>query len=171
MNLFGEKVILRAVETADRDILKSLINDPEIEGQLGGKSFPVSDFTQENWIKSLAQEQNVSRYMVVSRESNETAGTIIMNDIDYVNGNAQIHIKLKPQFQGKGLGTDAIKLLVKYAFQELRLECIYAYIIDYNQASLKLVEACGFEIEGRLRKRIFKNGTFYDQYAVSILKG
>lgn len=63
---------------------------------------------------------------------------------------------LKDGSRGKGYGTEAVTMLVKYAFEELRLNCIHANILSYNASSIKLFELCGFVKEGVLRFRIFK---------------
>ena len=59
--------------------------------------------------------------------------------------------------------------MVKYCFEELRLYCIFAYINEYNEASQRLFEKCGFEKEGIMRGRIYKNGNHYDVFSYSIL--
>jgi RimJ/RimL family protein N-acetyltransferase len=69
--------------------------------------------------------------------------------------------------RGKGYGTDAVNTMVQYAFKELRLNCICANILSYNEASVKLFERCGFKREGVLRQRVFKKGHFVDMLAYS----
>nr|WP_308742849.1 GNAT family protein [uncultured Anaerocolumna sp.] len=170
MFLSGEKVILRAIELSDKDILRNMINDGEMEYLLGGWSFPVSDMKQEEWIKSIDSEPYVLRCMIDDKQEHSTAGTVILSDIDYINGTAEIHIKLLKSFRGKGFGTDTIKTMVRYAFSELRLQCIYAHINDYNIGSHKLFEKSGFIKEGVLRSRIYKNGTYHNLFVYSILK-
>jgi len=62
-------------------------------------------------------------------------------------------------------------LTVEYAFNELRLNCIYAHINSYNENSQKLFEKCGFEQEGLQRNRVYKEGNYHDVYSYSILRG
>lgn len=170
MNIIGDKVILRAIEITDKEILLDIINDSETEYSLGGWTFPVSSLHQDEWIKAQKPNEQILRCMIDDKQNNKTLGTVILSNIDYKNGNAEIHIKLIRDVRGKGFGTDTINTLVKYTFNELRLHCIYAHINAFNLSSRKLFEKCGFKKEGILRSRIFKKGNYHDVFILSILK-
>lgn len=170
MFIYGEFIVLRAVEEADNSMLLSLINDPDTEMMLGGSSWPVSESEQLRWFEEQEQNHDVLRCIIALKENGNALGTIILSDIDQKNGTAQVHIKLsKDGGRGKGYGTDAVKTLIRYAFRELRLNCIYAYILSYNVVSIRLFEKCGFKKDGILRERAFKNGRFIDLLAYSVL--
>jgi len=72
--------------------------------------------------------------------------------------------------QGKGFGSDALNTITKYAFSELRLNCIYAEVLSYNSISQRTFEKCGFHKDGLLRSRVYKNGEYIDVLSYSILK-
>ncbi len=170
MIIHGEKVLLRAVEEADNQLLLSLINDPDTEMMLGGSSWPVSEAEQLKWFEHQERSRDVLRCIVALKEDGKAIGTIILSDIDQKNATGHIHIKMsKDGGRGKGYGTDAVNTLVQYAFDELRLNCIYANILSYNEASIKLFERCRFKRDGVLRQRVFKKGTFFDLLAYSRL--
>ena len=171
VNIVGERVYFRAVELEDKELLLEMMNDEETEHNLGGWSFPTSNLNQEEWIRSIRNEANILRCIIVHKEEQLSLGTIILTDIDYKNGNAEIHIKLSKQVRSKGYGVESIRLLTCYAFEELRLHCIYAHVNSYNNASIKLFEKCGFSKEGILRDRIFKQGNYHGIYSYSLLKG
>ena len=171
MNIYGERIVLRAINVSDAELLLKLINDPETESMLGGFSFPVSMDGQMKWIGSQTGRNDTLRCIVATKEDEASGlGTVILSDIDYVNGVAQVHIKMdKEKGRGHGYGTDAIKTIVDYAFRELRLNCIYANVLDYNVPSQKLFRKCGFRREGILRSRVFKGGRFVDVISFSRL--
>lgn len=169
MELKGNKVLLRAIELYDKDILKELMNDSETEYFLSGSSFPVSNHQQEEWIRSRKIDKGHLRYMIEDKEEKFTVGTVILSNIDYINGNGEIHIKIKKDYHGKGYGFECISLVVSYGFKELRLRCIYAIINEYNFSSTKLFEKVGFKKEGLLRSRIYKNGAYHNQVVYSML--
>lgn len=169
MTIKGEKVLLRAIEFDDADILRQMINDGEIERMMWGYSFPVARHQQVKWIENLANEKSVFRAII--DVDGVAVGTIILSDIDMRNGIAEMHIKLANACQrGKGYGTDAVSALVSYAFHELRLNCIYCRVKEDNIASQKLFEKCGFIKEGCLRSRVYRNGRHYDFYEYSVLR-
>lgn len=168
MNINGNKVLLRAIEPSDNELLVSIINDPEIEYMLGGWSFPVSLKNQEEWTNALKYNQNTLRCIIQLEKENIAIGVIMLTDIDYKNGNAEIHIKLvNNEIRGKGYGSDAVNTLVKYAFDELRLKLIFSRVNEYNELSKRMFIKCGFEIEGILKKRLFKCGKYFDVVSLS----
>ena len=169
MIIRGEKVILRAVEANDNAMLLSLINDPDTEMMLGGSSWPISEVDQLKWFDHLEKTKDILRCVIAMPDNNEAMGTIILSDIDQKNGTGHLHIKMSKQGRGKGYATDAVNVLVRYAFDELRLHCIYANILSYNDSSVHLFEKCGFKRDGILRARVYKNGRYVDVYAYSRL--
>lgn len=172
MNIFGESVILRAIEPSDGALLLELINDPDTENCLGGSSFPVSELAQAKWIGDQTGNRNVLRCIVARKENpREGLGTIILSDIDYKNGVAQIHIKLTANGgRRQGYGTDAVKALTRYAFEQLRLHCIYAHILSDNIPSQKLFKKCNYKKEGVLRCRVYKEGQYKDMVSYSCVR-
>lgn len=171
MNIYGEKTVLRAIELADKSLLLELINDPNTEKMLGGSSFPVSEAGQEKWIADQIGRDDVLRCIVADRNNpDQGIGTVILSDIDQKNGVAQVHVKLTATCHNKGYGSDAVKTLVNYAFKEMRLNCVYAHVLSYNEPSQNLFRKCGFRKEGILRARAYKDGTYVDAISYSILK-
>ena len=172
MNLYGDNVVLRAITQEDSILLFNMINDPDLEQMLGGSSYPVSMEKQVEWIQSQEEKKNILRCIIAKKESEKQGvGTIILSDIDRKNGTAQIHIKMdKVLGQRKGYGTDALKTIVQYAFNEMRLNCIYADVLEYNVPSQKLFEKCSFTKDGILRSRIYKNGGYRNIISYSLLK-
>ena len=73
-------------------------------------------------------------------------------------------------YWGQGLGSEALKLILRYGFDERGLNRIDAHINADNAASLRLHEKCGYKRKGVLRQAIFKNGRFKDVVVMSILK-
>ena len=170
MIIYGDKVLLRAVEEADNSLLLSLINDPDTEMMLGGSSWPISEAEQLKWFEHQERSRDVLRCIVALQDDGKAIGTIILSDIDQKNATGHIHIKMsKNGGRGKGYGTDAVNTMVRYAFDELRLNCIYANILSYNEVSIRLFERCGFKRDGILRHRVYKKGKFVDLIAYSRL--
>lgn len=171
MVIIGEKIILRGVESCDNKMLLSLINDPDTEMMLGGSSWPVSESEQLQWFERQEKSKTSLRCIIALKEDESNAvGTMILSEIDQKNGTGHIHIKMsKDGGRGKGYGTDALRSMTRYAFDELRLHCIFANILSYNEVSIRLFEKCGFQRDGVLRSRIYKKGQYFDMLAYSII--
>lgn len=163
--------MLRAIEPEDSAMLLRLINDPDTEQMLGGSSFPVSAASQAKWMEQQRTRDDVLRCVIVLPDKqDEGLGTVILSDIDQKNGTAQIHLKLDASARNKGYGTDAVCALTNYAFRQLRLQCIYADILSYNEVSQRLFTKCGFQREGVLRSRVYKGGKYCDIISYSCLE-
>jgi RimJ/RimL family protein N-acetyltransferase len=105
------------------------------------------------------------------KENNDFIGCIFLNHIDYHNRSAQEALFIgEKKHLGKGYGSEAILLMLKYAFLDRGLERISAIILEDNKASLRLHEKCGYVREGLLRKAGFKDGQFVNQIILSVLK-
>ena len=168
MNIQGNKVLLRALEPKDNQMLLKIINDEATEYMLGGWSFPVSQKSQEDWMNNLKNQSDTLRCAIDVNDS--AVGVVMLTSIDYKNGNAEVHIKLAvDNVRGKGYGTDALQTIIGYAFHELRLKCVYARVSKHNVISQRIFEKCGFTEEGILKSRIYKKGTYIDVVSFSII--
>lgn len=169
MYIKGNKILIRAIELKDAKLLCSMMNDPDIEQMMWGYSFPIAEHQQISWINNLPNDNRVFRGII--EVDKNAIGTIILTDIDYRNGCAEIHIKIGlDEIRRKGYGSDAVSALVSYCFNTLRLNCVYCRVKDDNIASQKMFTNCGFSKEGTLRARVFRDGKFHDFYEYSILK-
>lgn len=165
-----EDIILRAIEEEDLELLKDMMNDPEIENMVSGYSFPVSTFQQNKWFQNMQNNNNELR-LVIDSEKDGAIGAVMLTDIDWKNRNAAFHLKLcnKKNVRGRGYGTKATKAMIKYAFEQLNLHCLTTNNMEYNATIEALKEKCGFIKEGTLRERIFKNGRYYNTHVWSII--
>lgn len=169
MNLKGKKVYLRAVEKEDMEFLREMINDPEMESNVVGWSFPVSKYEQEKWFENQVQNKKDIRYIV--EVDGNRIGLITITNIDWKNRKACHGIKLySDEVRGKGYATDAVITIMKYAFEELQLNKLYSTILEYNIPSMNLYKKCGWSVDGVLRESTFKGNQYVNEVAVSILK-
>ena len=86
-------------------------------------------------------------------------------------GKGETYIFTNPTAQCKGIGTEAMKLLCRYGFEEIGLNKLYAYTNEDNAASIRLHQKVGYEIEGRLRQE-YKNseGVLKDRIYLGYLR-
>ncbi len=83
---------------------------------------------------------------------------------------AEIGYFLGELFWNKGIMTQAVNLITDYGFENLDIDRIYTGVFDYNLASQRVLEKCGFTKEATFRKAIFKNGKIYDEIRYAKLK-
>ena len=171
MNIKGKIVTLRAMEEEDQEMLRGMINDPEIEKMVGGYSFPVSREQQLNWFRANGNTQNNIRLIIETEEDGAIGFANIVN-IDWKNRSAFHGIKIaNKKFRARGIGTDTVMAIMKYAFEELQLNRLDGSIIKYNEPSRKLYcDKCGWQVEGVKRKSVFKLNEYHDELIVGILR-
>ena len=93
----------------------------------------------------------------------EYAGVIGVQNADQRNGTFKYGIAIRPHQQRKGYASEAIRLLVRHYFAELRYQKVIATVYSFNAASMKLHESLGFQLEGRLRRMIYSDGQYHDE--------
>lgn len=89
---------------------------------------------------------------------------------DDKNGTFGMGIKVAKEYQGKGYGTSAMKILMKYGFMEKRLNKYSASVLEGNDASINMHRKLGCEQEGVLKQNIYTNGRYYDEIYFGLTK-
>ena len=169
MNILGKMVVLRAMEKSDCELIRGMFNDPEIEDLVVGWAFPVSQFSQEKWFETNYGDQKNFRF-VIETEEDGPVGIATLTDIDWKNRNATHGIKLaNKERRTKGIGTDTVMAIMRYAFDELGLHRLDSSWFDTNTASKALYKKCGWVEEGIRREYIYKRGQYRDLTIVGIL--
>ena len=168
MNIHGKKVILRAMELEDCELVREMFNDPEIEDLVVGWAFPLSSYSQKKWFESNYNSQNF-RFIIETKEDG-AIGVATLLDIDWKNRMAQHGIKLaKKDIRGKGYGTDTVMAIMRYAFDELGLNRLNGSWFPENIPSKTMYMKCGWKEEGSRRNYIFKHGEYRDLVETGIL--
>lgn len=171
MNIYGEKVVLRAIEYDDIEMLRETTNDPNTERMIGGWSFPISKENQKKWYDAITNDSNNLRFVIQTLDSNEAIGMVNLVNIDWKNRSAFHGIRLCPNApKRRGYGTDAVLALMRYAFEELQLVRLDGSWVENNESSIHLYEKLGWKIEGKKSKAKFTRGKYYDVYFGGILK-
>jgi len=115
--------------------------------------------------QAVRTPDNDTFHFQVETLSGELVGSVNAHDCDRRTGTFEIGIAIRPEHQRKGYAREAIALLLRYYFHELRYQKVNAYIVDVNESSLRLFERLGFQQEGRLRRLVYTGGRHYDYVA------
>lgn len=169
MNIYGKKVVLRAVELRDCEMIKKMFNDPEIEDVVVGWAFPLSSYAQERWFEKHYDDDDYR--FVIETEEDGAIGIATLTDIDWKNRSAYHGIKLaKKENRTKGIGTDSVMAIMRYAFDELGLHRLEGSWFASNTASVNLYKKCGWHEEGVQKSKIYKKGDWRDLTIVAVLE-
>jgi [ribosomal protein S5]-alanine N-acetyltransferase len=165
---FGEYCI-RSYEYSDKGALVKYANNCNISRVLRDQfPFPYTEEDAEAWLIH-ARHQEIETNFVIANEQ-ELIGAIGINLQDDVNRfSAEIGYWLAEPFWGKGIATQALKKFTEFTFDNFNLNRIYANVFEGNPASEKILVKAGYIKEATLRKAVFKEGKFLDQYIYAIL--
>jgi [ribosomal protein S5]-alanine N-acetyltransferase len=85
-------------------------------------------------------------------------------DIDFADATAMVWYVLGDSaFSKRGIASEAVKQLVRKSFHELKLQSLYAWIMDDNTASARVLQKVGFREAGRIRRATSSNGRQVDR--------
>jgi RimJ/RimL family protein N-acetyltransferase len=172
MKILGRRVVLRAIEATDLVQLNTWANDPELAHLEGSWHFPSSMEFHKTWFEAL-QRDGLNKRFAIQTPDLGLIGLASLMAIDWKNGHAHHGMMLgDKQTRGKGYGTDTIMAVMRYAFEELRLERLETGMIEYNAASLHVYcKKCGWKEEGRMRSWFFHRNRRWDKIITGITKG
>ncbi|WP_022750263.1 GNAT family N-acetyltransferase [Lachnobacterium bovis] len=169
MNIYGKKVMLRAMELSDCEMIREMFNDPQMEDLVVGWAFPLSKYAQQKWLEAHYNDRDSFRFVIETKEDGPV-GIATLIDIDWKNRRAYHGIKLSSkEKRTKGIGTDAVMAIMRYAFDELGLNRLDGSWFDNNEPSKGLYKKCGWSEEGVRREYVYKKGAYRDLTVVGIL--
>ncbi len=101
----------------------------------------------------------------------ELIGFVAFDGINWVDHNCYVAIGIgERRFWGKGCGSEAMRLMLRYGFTELNLHRVSLTVFAYNERGIRSYEKCGFKHEGRFREFILRNSQRWDMLQMGILR-
>jgi len=131
--------------------------------------FPYTLNDAHNFLE-LAASGKLGKVFGIYSQGNFVGVGSIIPQRDVYRLNAEIGYWIGEGYWGRGYATNAVKLLAKYAFKELKLLRVYAYVFGFNTASMRVLEKAGFEREAIIKSSIIKEGKVHDEHLYSIRK-
>ena len=154
------KVELRKLKLSDASILQKLRDDKEVNKYLEGSPYPYK-LSDAKWsIKKGLKKDNYKFAILVNKEF---VGTIALENPNESKTSFETGLFLGRKYWNKGIGTEALKEIVRFGFKELKLKRIWAGVLSNNVGSSKAVEKAGFKLEGRLKCATYKNRRYFDE--------
>lgn len=165
------RIYLRALELDDYKISVKWRNDDSITNLLGGSKWFVSMETEKQWVQNAIMQNKDIRLAICTVDKDLYIGNIYLTGIDYLNRKAQTQILIgNRDYWNNGYGTEAMHLLLDYAFNYKNLRRLEAIVLEDNVGSRKMHEKLGYKKEGTLRQSVYKNGQYKNQILFALLK-
>jgi RimJ/RimL family protein N-acetyltransferase len=166
------KLILRAFNISDAENVYNWMLDPQIQELISTGTY----FASKDYVKKWIEDKIFSKsdiYLAVCDKDNEIIiGYLSINNIDFRNRKAEWGGMIigDKNYWGKGVGTEAARLMLKFVFEELNINLFWAFWIEENYASIKIGEKIGFKKIGLLPQSIYKNNKYHNQLIMYMLK-
>lgn len=160
----GKKVVLRPFRPDDWKTLHLEECDSEAKRVCRpGVPLPQSEQEVKTWVEDLCKEHTDSFFFAIESLKGEFVGTASLHSRNAQNGTFSYTVYIFKGNRRKGYALDAVRMLLKYGFYELRMQKANSETIETNIAFIKLHEAMGFQVEGRRRSNVYTNGFYYDE--------
>ena len=163
---------LRAPEPSDLEKLYLWENDMSLWHH-GNTLAPYSHHDLEQFILTsqfdIFQNRQL-RLMICTPNSNEAIGTIDLFEFDPIHRRAGVGIFIEPSFQRKGHASNALEVLIEYAFSQLHLHQLFCSIQTQHTTSLKLFKKKGFDITATLKSWIQNQNRWEDVYFLQLIQ-
>lgn len=163
LRLEGSQIYLRPITVEDTDIVLKWRNDPQVVKNFIYRK-PISREEHLDWIHNKVEKGLVIQFIVCDKENDKPLGSIYLQNFDEESHRAEWGIFLgEPEVRGRGIGTEAGKILMQYAFHELKLHKVMGRVLAYNQASIRVHEKMGGIHEAYLKDELYLDGEYVDE--------
>ncbi len=172
--LVGDRVVLREYRSDDFASLRAWVTDAEASRHLTGIFDPphTEEMTRA-FLESVLQRSNRDMYhFIIARVEDESyLGQIDLRIKDRVAGRADFGVIIPERAnRGKGFGTEAIRLLVDFAFSRLNLHRVELEVFADNDHAIRVYEQLGFRHEGRHRDYFYRDGAYQDAVSMAMVR-
>lgn len=169
--LVGERVRLRGLRDGDLPSLARLEMDPGLMVTLANTVAPPSEAAaKERIAKWCANDKDDLGFAIETVDDPQIlVGHIQLFGARTKDRCATIGIALDREHIGLGYGSDAMRVIVAYAFREMGLHRIQLAVAPYNPAGIRAYEKAGFVEEGRRRAAVWHDGRWYDEVMMSVI--
>ena len=166
------RIFLRALNTSDSSkIYPWLLNKKNHELTCGNFYFASEDYLKK-WIEERVFSRDQIYLAICLKTTNEIIGYLSLKNIDHRNRVTILGGILigDEHNQGSGLASEAVKLMLEFAFNELNINMLWTYVLEEHHASPRLLEKNGFKRTGILPQSVYKSGKYHNQIIFCILR-
>ena len=171
--LVNDQIHLSEFHVSDRDALVAHLNDRDIYERTLRIPFPYTEADADSWLaldNKITSQQGQPVHWAI-RLGEALIGGCGFEGIQVGKSHrAEVGYWLAKPFWGRGIMTAVVRRVCQHAFEELGLEKISAHVFAHNPASARVLEKCGFQQEGFLRKHYRKDGQLLDARLFALLR-
>jgi RimJ/RimL family protein N-acetyltransferase len=170
--LRGKRVELRLPTQADIEAFALWTHDVEYQRLLRRSMiYPANADMLRSYLEHIWKEERDYPFSIVDRNDGRLLGVVVITHVQWQARHCSFWIGIgSASERGKGYGSDAVRVLLQYAFLEMNLNCVRLEVMAYNTDALRAYERAGFRADGRQRAAVYRDSVYYDIVLMSILR-
>ncbi|MBI4853624.1 MAG: GNAT family N-acetyltransferase [Acidobacteria bacterium] len=168
--LRGKTISLRTVRENDLDHLYSVLCDFENRGAYDTLGILAEPLFKKDFFETGFWQDNRGTMLILNKEDSIIGSISFFKSIPYFNGFEVGFVIHNSEDRGKGYTSEAANIFVAYLFEVKEINRLQATTLPENTASIRVLEKCGFILEGKARKAMFHKGEYKDVNVYSILR-
>lgn len=169
--LRGESVTLRRIKRSDMADRARIGKHHEVSHMYGGESMAAPEYAPRRAYRGWYRKTRHEPHSFIIEYAGQGVGVIRLHHFNQTDRSATLAVGIHdPNLHGKGLGTQAIRLLLAYGFESLHLHRIDLKVLEYNTRGIACYEKCGFHKEGVLRESAWIDKAWHSDIIMSILE-
>jgi RimJ/RimL family protein N-acetyltransferase len=169
--LEGTQVVLRRHVPANLKAFERWYADPDVARLTRYQDGPMRRDEIERFFAARVVGPDSLALAVHMKSSGRLVGTCAFSQLDGDNGSALYHITIgEKDVWGRGYGTEATRLMLDHAFGTLGLHRVGLSVFEFNTRAIRSYRRCGFQLEGRAREAIWREGRWWDEISMSVLE-
>ena len=168
----GTLVNLRAPEMTDLERNTRWINDREVTQYLSLR-YEMSQAAEEAWLRDLVSKPLAYDrvFFAIETKDGEHIGNTNLFNVAPENRSAELGIMIGDKARwSKGHGSDALKTLLRFGFEEMNLNRVELFVYSFNERAQAAYRKCGFVEEGRRRQALYRKGAYHDFIVMAVLR-
>ncbi|GAM35953.1 GNAT family acetyltransferase [Talaromyces pinophilus] len=174
------RLIYRAIQSPkDEEFFHQLISEPSVwENASTRLCLPIGPKTTTQ-IRTTTFDTSILSVLICKKEtenndnsSSTPIGVLALNTgqpLEMQNRAAMMGISIRPEDQGQGYGSEAIRWALEWAFVHAGLHRVGLHVAEWNERAIKVYERLGFVLEGRRREALWKEGRWWDSLDMGVL--
>lgn len=172
-HVHGEKIMLREYMIEDLPSARAWVNDEQVTGMLSHRFLPPQtyDMTEEYYRAVISGSAAGYHFVIADKQSGDYIGQVDLFNLQQIDRTVDMGIVIgNPRDFGKGYGSEAVSLVLRFAFQDANLRRVCLTVDADNPRAIRVYEKNGFVREGVLRKHNFVRGAYRDIVQMGILR-